>query len=187
MAPSVELTLQLGNVRVCTSSAHPCSMAAAPPCQSPGQWEGQLACVITAGPAQRSAWPPYLRGPLLPLLLQKPPGSSPCPSSVSGRRADTLPGKGSTRGSAPCGPCLLWTDCDPLTWVICPPPPSPWNVRCQAHSALGKPRHFVGWRELSGRLQETRSRPGGGGGSTPPRALAAFAHTGRGEPRKILG
>ena len=69
-------------------------MAAAPPCQSPGQWEGQLACVITAGPAQRSAWPPYLRGPLLPPLLQKPPGSSPHPSSVSGRRADTLPGRG---------------------------------------------------------------------------------------------
>lgn len=131
LAPSVELTLQLGNVRVCTSSAHPCSMAAEPPCQSPGQWEGQLACVITAGPAQRSAWPPYLRGPLLPPLLQKPPGSSPCPSSVSGRRADTLPGKGSTRGSAPCGPCLLWTDCDPLTWVICPPPPSPWKPPSQ--------------------------------------------------------
>ena len=40
--PSVELTLELGNVRVCTSSAQPCSMAAAPPRQSPGRREGQL-------------------------------------------------------------------------------------------------------------------------------------------------
>lgn len=126
------------SARVCTPSAHPFSLVAAPPCQSPGRREGQPACVITAGPAPSSAWPPYLCGPLLPPLSAETARFLPChpPSPVSGRRADTLPGKGSTRGSAPCGPCPLWTDCDPLTWVICPPPPSPWNLPPAPHHPI---------------------------------------------------
>lgn len=93
----------------------------------PGTARGPAGVCHDRGAGSSSAWPPYLCGPLLPPLLQKLPGFSPPPSPVSGRRADMLPGKGSPRGSAPCGPCPLWTDCDPLTWVICPRPPSPWN------------------------------------------------------------
>ena len=70
--------------RVCTPSAHPFFLVAAPPCQSPGRREGQPACVMTAGPAPAQRGLFISAGPCCPRFCRNCPVSPPHPAPCRG-------------------------------------------------------------------------------------------------------
>lgn len=121
------LTLKFGT----SASARPAlaafSVAATPCLQSPGRQEGQPACVVTVGPAPRSAWPPYLRGHPPPPLLQKLPASYPTPFPRGGHAAwkEVRPGLSAVRSGLTATPPLGHLSASSISLGTPPPHPAP--------------------------------------------------------------